>query len=129
MFAYHGWQTETNLTNRVEPIMKSISNDWDDKINRQLPLIKFPMILEYTRVFTQYLNELKHLISDKVPSLAVSFNNVLPILENSHRATEVKIRDTLSELSVNIAHVASVADMHMAAQWKATFRVALLDSK
>ncbi|KAF5965973.1 hypothetical protein FBULB1_11949 [Fusarium bulbicola] len=120
--------TYTWMEHLVEPIMKSISNDWDDKINKRLPTIKSPMILGYTQVFTQYLNELNHLISDKVPSLAVSFSNVRPILENSQRATEVKIRDALSELSDNIAHVASVADVHMAAQWKATFRAALMDT-
>ncbi|KAG9499701.1 hypothetical protein J7337_008160 [Fusarium musae] len=120
--------TYTWMEHLVEPIMKSISNDWDDKINKRLPTIKSPMILGYSQVFTQYLNELNRLISDKVPSLAVSFSNVRPILENSQRATELKVRDALSELSNNIAHVASVADVHMAVQWRTTFRAALLDT-
>ncbi|KAF5696848.1 gtpase slip-gc, partial [Fusarium mundagurra] len=56
----------------VEPIMKSISGDLDENINKRLPTTISPMILGYTQVFTQYLNELNHLISDKVPSLAFS---------------------------------------------------------
>ncbi|KAF5571882.1 GTPase SLIP-GC [Fusarium pseudoanthophilum] len=109
------------------PIMKSFSKDWDRKMNKQLPLIKIPMILGYTQGFTEYLNEIQRVISEKVPSLEQSFNNMRPILENSQRATEIKIRDTLSQLTENVARVATQADTFMAQEWKPSFRVALLD--
>ncbi|KAF9771618.1 hypothetical protein IL306_010737 [Fusarium sp. DS 682] len=124
----HGSQIETNEFDRVAPIMKPFSKDWDKKMNQQLPLIKTPMISGYTQGFTQYLNEIQQVISDKVPSLELSFNNMRPILDNSQRATEIKIRDALSQLQENVAQVAFLADVYMADEWKPTFRDAMLET-
>ncbi|KAF4338652.1 GTPase SLIP-GC [Fusarium beomiforme] len=120
--------TYTWMEHLVAPIMKTFSKDWDRKMNRQLPLIKTPMILGYSQGFTQYLNEIQQIISDKVPSLELSFNSMRPILENSQHATEIKIRDALSVLQENVARVAFLADEYMADEWKPTFRIALLDT-
>ncbi|KAF5611203.1 GTPase SLIP-GC [Fusarium subglutinans] len=120
--------TYTWMDHLAEPVMKTICKDWDDKMNKQLPLIKTPMILGYTCVFTAYLNEIQKVIGEKVPSLEFSYNNMRPILENSQHATEIKIRDALTQLAENTATVAFDVSKFLSNEWKPVFRVAMLDS-
>ncbi|CZR42561.1 uncharacterized protein FPRO_09864 [Fusarium proliferatum ET1] len=120
--------TYTWMDHLAEPVMKTICKDWDDKMNKQLPLIKTPMILGYTCVFREYLNKIQKVISEKVPSLEYSYNNMRPILENSQHATEVKIRDALTQLAENTATVAFDVSKFLSNEWKPVFRVALLDN-
>ncbi|CEI60412.1 hypothetical protein FVEN_g6553 [Fusarium venenatum] len=87
------------MENLAAPVLKIIGKDWDSKMNKQLPRIRIPMMGAFSIIWTKYLNELQKDISAKVPTLEDSFKNMRPILDQSQRATETKIRGTLGRLA------------------------------
>ncbi|KAM0351869.1 hypothetical protein ACHAPU_002382 [Fusarium lateritium] len=112
----------------ASPLMKTISRDWDKKMNKRLPLIKKPMMAGYTEVFTQYLNEIQRLITVNIPALEAIFNGMRPILDSSQRATETDIGNALDSLSQKASTVAFEAVTYLTDEMKRTFRAAADDS-
>ncbi|RGP63852.1 GTPase slip-gc [Fusarium longipes] len=117
--------TYTWNENLVAPIIEALSRDWDRKMNRQLPLIQRPMFLDYSRLFTEYLNALQCVINEKVPTLADQFSNLRPILESSQRATEMQIGEVLGTLSEKAAMVTHDAVKYLKGEIKPIFETAL----
>ncbi|XEV04322.1 hypothetical protein FSHL1_009609 [Fusarium sambucinum] len=88
--------TYTWIENLAAPILKTLSRDWDQKMNTQLPLIRAPMMSDYSEIFTEYLNAIQRVISEKIPVLEACFANMRPILENSQQMRptfEAALRD------------------------------------
>jgi hypothetical protein len=98
-------------------------------MNKQLPLIKRPMMSDYSRLFTEYLNAVQRVINEKVPPLAACFSNMRPILENSQRTTETQIGDVLGTLAEKAAIVTVNAVQYLQDEMRPTFRIAMEDSK
>ncbi|KAF0637775.1 hypothetical protein FPSE5266_09531 [Fusarium pseudograminearum] len=119
--------TYTWIENLAAPILKTLSRDWDKKMNQQLPLIRTPMMSEYSSLFTDYLNEIQRVISEKIPVLAACFSNMRPILESSQRATETQIGDILGTLAEKSAIVALNVANSLEDEMKPTFENALQD--
>ncbi|CAF3487534.1 unnamed protein product [Fusarium graminearum] len=115
------------IENLAAPILKTLSRDWDRKMNKQLPLIKRPMMSDYSRLFAEYLNAVQRVINEKVPPLAACFANMRPILETSQRTTETKIGDVLETVAEKSAIVALNVAGYLEEQMKPTFEVALKD--
>ncbi|GKT97974.1 gtpase slip-gc [Fusarium langsethiae] len=74
-------------------------------MNEQLPRIRIPMMGAFSSIWTKYLDELQKEISTKVPTLEVSFRSMRPILDQSQRSTENKIRSTLGRLAQKASDV------------------------
>ncbi|KAJ4009644.1 hypothetical protein NW752_009231 [Fusarium irregulare] len=119
--------TYTWIENLAAPILKTLSRDWDRKMNRQLPLIKRPMVSDYSRIFTEYLDAIQRVINDKVPPLGACFESMRPILENSQRAMSTKIGDVLSTLAEKSALVTVDAVVYLHDEMRPTFEAAAAD--
>ncbi|RFN49669.1 gtpase slip-gc, partial [Fusarium flagelliforme] len=117
--------TYTWIENLAAPILKTLSRDWDEKMNKRLPLIRGPMMADYSRLFTEYLDTIQHVINERVPSLGASFASMRSILENSQRATEIRIDAVLSQLAERTAGVTINAVQGLQADWKPTFTAAM----
>ncbi|QPC58119.1 hypothetical protein HYE67_000350 [Fusarium culmorum] len=115
------------IENLAAPILKTLSRDWDRKMNKQLPLIKRPMMSDYSRLFAEYLNAVQRVINEKVPPLAACFANMRHILETSQRTTETKIGDVLGTVADKSAIVALNVAGYLEEEMKPTFEVALKD--
>ncbi|KAM0233101.1 hypothetical protein ACHAP5_010528 [Fusarium lateritium] len=105
-------------------VLKTISRDWDSKMNKRLPKIRVPMMQQFSEIWTEYLNQLQKDINTKIPSLEVSFNNMRPNLDTSQRATENQIRSTLSKLSHKASNVVFDATAFLTEEMKPTFEAA-----
>ncbi|SCO34021.1 uncharacterized protein FFNC_03580 [Fusarium fujikuroi] len=105
----------------VSPVLKAIGKDWDYKMNKKLPKIRVPMMAGFSTLWKDYLDKLQHDISNKVPSLGVSFNKLRPSLDKSQRETENKIRNTMDNLSQKASSVAFDAVELMTEQMESTF--------
>ncbi|OBS23368.1 hypothetical protein FPOA_03917 [Fusarium poae] len=115
------------IENLAAPVLKTLSRDWDRKMNKQLPLIRRPMMSDYSRIFAEYLTAIQHVINKKVPPLAACFSNMRPMLEASQRATETKIADVLGTVADKAAIVALNVVGHLQDEMIPTFQVALQD--
>ncbi|KAL3600183.1 hypothetical protein FPOAC2_04414 [Fusarium poae] len=120
--------TYTWIENLAAPILKTLSRDWDRKMNNQLPLIRTPMMSDYSGIFTEYLNAIQRVISEKIPVLEACFANMRPILENSQRTTETQIGQILGTLAERAAIVAINVAKTLEEEMKPTFEAALQDT-
>lgn len=84
---------------------------------------------DYSRLFTEYLDTIQQVINERVPSLGASFASMRSILENSQRATEIRIDAVLSQLAARTAGVTINAVQGLQADWKPTFADAMDKSK
>ncbi|KLP11491.1 Uncharacterized protein Y057_10054 [Fusarium fujikuroi] len=120
-FDFNRSEVESALAKTHECFAKAIGKDWDYKMNKKLPKIRVPMMAGFSTLWKDYLDKLQHDISNKVPSLGVSFNKLRPSLDKSQRETENKIRNTMDNLSQKASSVAFDAVELMTEQMESTF--------
>ncbi|RGP59817.1 GTPase slip-gc [Fusarium sporotrichioides] len=119
--------TYTWIENLATPILKTLSRDWDRKMNKRLPLIRKPMMSGYSKVFNEYLKAIQRVIDEKVPLLAACFSNTRSVLKNSQRAIETRIGDVLETLAEDAAIVALDVVSTLQNEMNPTFEAALLE--
>ncbi|UZP37113.1 hypothetical protein NXS19_004929 [Fusarium pseudograminearum] len=114
--------------NRATPIIETLSRDWGCKIHKQLPLIRKPMMLDYSKLFAEYLDAIQNIIHDKIPMISARFNQLRPILDDSKITTKTKIDEVLAKLTEEAIIITLNVAPRLRTEMKPTFAAALSDS-
>ncbi|KAF5586418.1 gtpase slip-gc [Fusarium pseudocircinatum] len=109
----------------ASPVIKTLGKDWDNKMNKKLPKIRKPMMAGFSQIWEEYLDQLQKDISNKVPALEVSFNNMRPVLNTSQRSTENQIRKAIEDLSQKASSVAFDSADYLTDEMKPTFEMCM----
>ncbi|QPC69512.1 hypothetical protein HYE68_000264 [Fusarium pseudograminearum] len=122
------WAYKDPQDPKTTPIVETLSRDWGHKIHEQLPLIRKPMMSDYSKLFAEYLDAIQNIIHDKIPMLSARFNELRPTLDNSKITTKRKIDQVLAKLTEEAIIITLDVAPRLRTEMKPTFAAARSDS-
>ncbi|KAM5346358.1 hypothetical protein ACJ41O_009363 [Fusarium nematophilum] len=113
------------LESLATPLLKSIADLWDTKLNKELPGMRKEAVEVLVEIWRKYLEALVKAIKECVPSLSAEFDTLLPALRDRLRTISSDIGSVLDKLS-HKSHTAALDVVEvLRAQMQPTFANAL----